>query len=43
MYDILGKDERDRTTEEYLATIERIKKRNMDERIAGMQQEANMQ
>ena len=42
-YDIRNKDERDRTIEEYLATMERIKKRNVNDRIAGMQQEADMQ
>ena len=42
-YDIQDKDERDRTIEDYLATMERIKKRNMDERIAGMQHETDMQ
>ena len=42
-YDIQDKDERDRTIEEYLATMKRIKKRNMDERIAGLQQEDDMQ
>ena len=41
-YDIQNKDERDRTIEEYLATMERIKKRNMDDRIAGMRKEADM-
>ena len=42
-YDIQDKDERDRTIEEYLALKDRIKKRNMDERIAGLQHEADMQ
>ena len=42
-YDIKDKDERDRTIEDYLATTERIKKHNMDERISGFRREADMQ
>ena len=42
-YDIKDKDERDRTIEEYLATMKRIKKRNMDERISDLRREADMQ
>lgn len=42
-YDIQDKDERDRTIEEYLALKDRIKKRNMDERISDLQREVDMQ
>ena len=42
-YDIKDKDERDRTIEEYLATVKRIKKHNMDERISDLRREADMQ
>ena len=42
-YDIKDKDERDRTIEDYLATMERIKKHNMDERISDFKREADMQ
>ena len=40
-YDIKDKDERDRTIEDYLATMERIKKHNMDKRISGLRRETD--
>ena len=41
-YDIEDPIERDATIKEYLATMKRIKKRKMDERIAGLQEQEDM-